>query len=258
MAEVLVGQDPVPLDANVRVVAVASEDETTATRIASVCDIATVVKHPNQLPRDLDGVLVMERNGSRHLDLARPFLEAGQFVYIDKPVCETRADLEQMQSWAERSGSRLFGGSALRYSEDLARVGAELAANPAESLVVTGPGPWYEYACHTVEILTVLYGSRIHAASALGSDDAGLAIVQGPASARATIQWGHYPGEFRIDGYTPTEHKDWRIADAPTYYRNLMHHLIDGVMGRVLADPVATAATVGVLEDVGRSLQSIP
>ena len=87
MAALFRGRDPQPIDPEVRVVAIASPDRESRDRIARATRIDTAVDRPGELPLDdLDGVLVMEGQGWRHLELARPFLERGRFVYFDKPV----------------------------------------------------------------------------------------------------------------------------------------------------------------------------
>lgn len=242
-----------PLDPEVRVVAIASSDPAAAD-IARVCGIDTIVGQVAELPTDLDGAVIMERRGTKHLELARPFLEAGQFVYIDKPISETREDLEQMRQICLRSGGRLFGGSAVRYSDDLHAIQAALTEMPAESLVVTGPGPWYEYACHSVEILEVLNGPNIDRVSGVGRDAEGLAILGWRSGARATVQWGSYPGEFRVDAYAKGGWRTWTVNDPHAYYRNLAAHMVDGLKGRVDSNWSAMAAIVGILDDVGRNL----
>ena len=256
MADLFRGRASSALDDQVKVVAIASPDHEAALRIAGATHIDTVVNRVEDLPGDLDGVLVMERQGRRHLDLARRFLEAGQYVFFDKPVVESRREWEIIKAAARRSGSRVFGGSALRYSPQVAEVQAELTQHPAASLVVTGPGPWYEYACHTVELLELLNGPGVEVAAGVGENGAGLAIIDWSNGAKGTVQWGNYRGEFRIDAYDREGdgHRAWIINDARAYYQGLAQAIVDGLLGRLDPNWADIDAVVGVLDDVGGSL----
>lgn len=256
MADIFRGQSNRPLDDNVRVVAIASSDQDSARRIAGVTGIETVVEKVEELAVDLDGVLVMERQGKRHLALARPFLERGQYVYFDKPVVERMTEWEEILAISARTGSRVFGGSALRYSPILAKVRADLANRSATSVVVTGPGPWYDYACHTVEVLQILYGSKVKHAVGVGTNDQGVASILWREGGLGTVQWGPYRGEFRIDVYDQVEdgHRQYIINDARDYYRGLSQAIVDGVLGNIQSDYEAMGAIVGILDDVGGML----
>ena len=256
MADLFRGQPSTSLNDEVRVVAIASPDRETARRIAGATHIDTVVDRIDDLPGDLDGALVMERQGSRHLELAQRFLEAGQYVFFDKPVVESRREWDTIKAMARRSGSRVFGGSALRYSPQVARVRTALAERPAVSLVVTGPGPWYEYACHTVELLELFHGPAVQGVVGVGENRAGVAVIRWVGGAEGTVQWGNYRGEFRIDAYDreDTGHRAWIINDARAYYQGLAQAMVDGVLGKLDPDWEAIDAVVGVLDDVGRSL----
>ncbi len=256
MAEVFRGAANLALDPQVRVTAIACPDRDVADRIAGATGIEVVVESVDQLPSDLDGVLVMERKGWRHMELARPFLEQGKYVYFDKPVVETLSQWRSIVDLANRTGSRVFGGSALRYSPKMAAALTDLGERPPVSVVVTGPGPWYEYACHHVELLQMIYGSAIEGAVGVGGDGQGVAAIRWQAGGFGTVQWGPYRGEFRIDAYdrAGNGHRFYIIDDFRQYYQGLSQAIVDGVLSRIQPDHQAIAAIVGVLDQVGSAL----
>ncbi len=257
MASLFRGKDPHPMDTEVRVTAIASPDRQSRDQIACTTHIDTVAEYVRDLPLDdLDGALIMEGQGWRHLELARPFLERGQFVYFDKPVVESHADWKAVRALIDTQGGRVLGGSALRYSPLAAAMLTELQARPPVSVVVTGPGPWYTYACHTVELLEMIFGPRVETARGIGSDAQGLAVMEWSEGQRGIVQWGSYRGEFRVDAYDREEngHRSWIINDAQDYYKNLARAIVDGALGRRHADLEAIEAIVRVLDEVGRSL----
>ncbi|MBV7333346.1 Gfo/Idh/MocA family oxidoreductase [Chloroflexi bacterium TSY] len=52
-----------------------------------------------------------------HIAKARPFVEAGKSVLIDKPLAGNLRDLQQIRRWVE-AGARISGGSSLRFCRE--------------------------------------------------------------------------------------------------------------------------------------------
>lgn len=68
----------------------------------------------------VDAVVIHSCDWDTHLAKAKPFIEAGKAVLIDKPVAGNLADLRQIGQWA-KAGARIFGGSSLRYASELTK-----------------------------------------------------------------------------------------------------------------------------------------
>ena len=54
------------------------------------------VTDPAAFAGRVDGVMVTARNGSAHLELARPYLTPGTVLFVDQPLCGTAADAEEL------------------------------------------------------------------------------------------------------------------------------------------------------------------
>jgi predicted dehydrogenase len=259
MASVFRGESPRPLDPSIRVVAIASPDEAFARTIAAVTGIETVVRRAEDLPTDLDGVLVMERQGAKHWPMVRPLLPRLRYVFIDKPVTESLADWEALKAAAARHDVRLFGGSSLGYSERVRAARATLdKAGPDASVVLTGPGPWYEYACHLVATAVALYGPEVTGMRGVGSIPQGAAVLEWRRGNRATLQWGKYPGAFRIDAYTADGHEASFVDDPKTYYKGLAQAFVEAVRTDASGDLGEMGSVIAVLDQVGRQLRPTP
>lgn len=81
------------------------------------CRVATVVDRPDQMLSHVDGVLIARDDWTSHLDLARPFLEQGVSVFIDKPLTLSADELEWFLPYV-RSG-KLMSCAGLRYAVEL-------------------------------------------------------------------------------------------------------------------------------------------
>ena len=113
------------------------------------------------LMKEIDVVMVESLEGGRHLERARPFLEAGMRVFVDKPFADNIPDAEAMAELAEKHGAPLMAGSALRYVleiQDLraraAETGKVLSASVYSPSKPLGDVPaLVNYGCHSVELL---------------------------------------------------------------------------------------------------------
>lgn len=143
-----------------------------------------LVQKPEEMLGQIDGLLLEGNDGSSHLERARPFLEAGLPVWIDKPLAWTVRDAEAIANLAAKHSARVFSASSLRYAEEVVSVIAareELGA-PVAVQVHGGqakkdniPG-WFFYGIHTVELLFTFLGQGHGTVSYLKSGGAEIAI----------------------------------------------------------------------------------
>ena len=94
---------------NVNVTHVWTQDPDVSARIADASKIQNVVTSRHDMIGDVDAVLLARDDAVSHFDLARPFLEAGLPVYIDKPIALTSSDLERL-SQAQVFQDQIFTG----------------------------------------------------------------------------------------------------------------------------------------------------
>lgn len=127
----------------------------------------------------VDAVVVGHRDGALHRDAAIACLAARRPVFVDKPLANSRTDAEAMVNAAERSGTPLLSGSALRWQEETRRVKARLAGIDGD-IELRVWGTWYPdseyggaifYAIHTVELAQELLGPQFRKVKRRGSDE---------------------------------------------------------------------------------------
>lgn len=121
-----------------------------------------------ELIDSVDAVIVGHRNGALHREPAIACLNAQRAVFVDKPLANSRTDAEMIVAAAERTGTPLLSGSALRWQAEAQRVKARLSG-------IDGPialhawGTWHPeseyggpifYAIHTVELALELLGTN--------------------------------------------------------------------------------------------------
>src|SRR5689334_12418266 len=97
-------------------------------KFAAEHQIPTVFPDLKSMAAAVDCAIIHSCNWDSHVPKARPFVEAGKAVLLDKPIAGKLADLEQIRKWAA-SGVRIAGGSSLLFADE---VQAWRALPPAE------------------------------------------------------------------------------------------------------------------------------
>jgi predicted dehydrogenase len=211
--------------------------------------IETLVTNPNDMIGNIDGVLIIDDTGggATHVDLARPFIEAGVPTFIDKPMTVNYEDAVELFDLAAKHGTLLTSSSALRFPVELddaakARI-AEIGK--ISSLVSVGPGEWFYYGVHAVELLGTVAGTGATSVQRLAFEHKDVAIIEyadGPIAVVETLRDAVYTFHLTVygeKGWTSIEAKDMK-----GFYRQQMESIVDMIESKTV--PVTAAQTLEV------------
>ena len=121
--------------------------------------IPNVVKNPEDMAGAVDAVIIATDIGSEHVRRARPFIEAGIPLFIDKPLCDNLDDLRIFKRWVVDEGKKIISSSGLRYSKEF--IPYQLSTNSLGRLrlVMTAMCKYWEtYGIHAVEPIFTITG----------------------------------------------------------------------------------------------------
>ena len=121
--------------------------------------IPTVFTDLVSMAAEVDCAILHGCNWDSHVAKARPFVEAGKAVLIDKPLAGNLADLQQIRSWL-LGGARIAGGSSLLYAYEVQKWLAQPASERGEAhTVFCGCAvDEFNYGIHAFSLLTGLLG----------------------------------------------------------------------------------------------------
>lgn len=141
-----------------RVTHVWTDDPADAPQVAAAARIPNVVAQPENVIGFVDAVIIATDDGEDHLRRARPFIEAGLPVFVDKPLATNLADLDQFLDW-HVGGATILSTSGMRYAPELREVAARSAElGELRWLTSFTCKTWERYGIHALEAVYPLVG----------------------------------------------------------------------------------------------------
>ncbi len=222
-----------------------TQNEMLSNKIAKAALIPEVVSKPTEMIGKVDAVLLARDDAESHLELAKPFLEAGLPIYIDKPIALTIKDLNKLYELEQYSG-QIFTCSALRYSKELSLSQKDrLMIGEIRSIVAFTPKSWAKYAVHIIEpVLKMLPESDTPSSftsrqiNPSGTDGSGSLLVQwnsGVQTALFATGDAGTPISIRVMG--STGYKDLCFSDSFSAFKAALASFLQGVKERTVASP---------------------
>jgi predicted dehydrogenase len=136
-----------------RVTHVWTQDRKISESIARSTGIENVVKNYGDMVGKVDAVLLTRDDPENHVEMAKPFIEAGIPIFIDKPLAITHKDLAYF-SRQNAKGKLIMSASSMRYSNECRSAKTDIASLGKLELVVgTGKKDWIKYAVHILEAI---------------------------------------------------------------------------------------------------------
>lgn len=153
----------------VRATALAGGPNERNVELASAGNLDVIVESSADLIPEVDAAIVSSRDGAVHLAHARPLLEAGIPVLVDKPLAASVSDAMELLSLSERHSAPLVSYSALRFVPELTAFTSEHSERGnLRHLHVVGPAdpdsPYsglFFYGIHHVEAALETLGNPV-------------------------------------------------------------------------------------------------
>ena len=152
----------------------AGEGGFTAEHVARLSLIPNVVAKATDVIGHVDAVVIATDIGGEHVARARPFVEAGLPVFIDKPLTDNAADLAVFRQW-EREGRAILSSSSMRYSKEYLpyRISTRELGD-LRYVSITTPKSWEAYGIHALEGMFPVVGPGFISARNVGTKERNL------------------------------------------------------------------------------------
>ncbi len=116
----------------------------------------------------IDGLIITARNGDNHYKYAKPYLDSGIPLFIDKPITNTEEDAREFMQILKDRNIPVSGGSTLKHAESTRELKALIASGEQGQPIggyVRAPmnidsehGGFFFYSQHLVQIMWELFG----------------------------------------------------------------------------------------------------
>ena len=130
----------------------------TAEHVAACSRIPHVVERPEAMIGHVDAVMIATDRGSEHVERARPFVEAGVPVFIDKPLADNIPDLDTFIGRVA-AGKPILSSSCMRYTKEFMPCRHSThELGDLRFVSITTPKSWERYGIHALEAIYPILG----------------------------------------------------------------------------------------------------
>lgn len=178
--------------------------------------IEFIAKSPEEMLGKIDAAVVTARDGRLHAQMARPFIEAGIPVFIDKPFTQDEDEAIELARLARDKGVPLMGGSclkicpetkaAIRFAEELREKNIPIIGGTVMAPVSLENewGGFFFYAGHLAEICLPVFGYYPQWVSASESKN-GVALIVHYDDFDVTGLYTAGRWDYEVQIFTPQE-----------------------------------------------------
>jgi hypothetical protein len=130
-----------------------------------------VVEKPTDVIGHVDAVVIATDMGSEHVERARPFVEAGVPVFVDKPMVDNEADLQTFVGWVA-DGKRIMSSSSMRYTKEFMPYRHSThELGDLRFVSITTAKSWETYGIHALEAIYPILGPGFLTAQNTGTKE---------------------------------------------------------------------------------------
>jgi hypothetical protein len=133
-------------------------------------EIANAVDKMEDMMDMVDGVIVHTTNWDKHIEQAKPFVDANKPVLLDKPFAGNLKDINKILDWGKQ-GKRVTGGSSLRFTKEVNKYLAkpiDERGNVHTAYTCIGVDD-FNYGIHGYAMASCLMGAGVRSVQYLGS-----------------------------------------------------------------------------------------
>ena len=152
---------------DIEVVGVFSEDAAAMEKLHDTYGVSTVDSYDAFVGK-VDGIIVTARHGDNHLKYAKPYLELGIPMFIDKPITVSEADALELREALVKNNIKVSGGSVCKYPDligELAKAVKEESYGKVYGGMLRAPvsidnpyGGFFFYSQHLVQAMCSVFG----------------------------------------------------------------------------------------------------
>jgi predicted dehydrogenase len=233
-----------------------TQDEAETERLCRAARIPNAVSDREDMVGAVDGVLLLRDDHEVHLEIAKPFLEAGHHVFVDKPLSTGPDELREFRPYLE-SGT-VTSCSGMRYARELDAPRSDPDRYGRIKLVrgaiIKG---WERYGIHLLDGIFNVVDRQPVSVTAVGAGHPSMAIRLEDDALVQIDALGDVSDAFDVTFYGTDLTTSHRIRDNFTAFRRTLWRFIQTIRtGDPVIPPEHTVKLMCVLIAGNRSHRS--
>lgn len=203
-----------------------AQDAELAQQIAKSGAIETVVKTPSDMIGAVDAVILGRDDAETHWEMAKPFIDAGIPIFIDKPLCNNKADLDYFAAEIAK-GKFIMSCSSMRYASECMTAKTDLPAlGKIELITAVGKKDWIKYGVHMLEaIFSILDDPKPISVMNSGKPNAAIVTINLESGLQVVIQlMMDISGTFQL---TIFGQQNWKLYEIKNSYAMFRDNIIE-------------------------------
>jgi predicted dehydrogenase len=203
-----------------------TQDQDVTQSLCRACRIPNAVSRREEMLGKVDAVIIARDDHETHLEMARPFLEAGLHVFIDKPLSLDPEVLRFFRPYLE--AGKLMSCSGMRYARELDEVRATITEY-GQLLLQRGAVvlSWEKYGIHLIDAFFGVTTARPVSVVALHAPRSSMAITMDDGSLLQIDALGDAPPTFHFDFWGTDRASSHDVTDNFSMFRRMLWHFAE-------------------------------
>jgi predicted dehydrogenase len=197
-----------------------------AESIAKSSGIENICAHYEDMIGNVDAVLLCRDDPENHVEMAKPFIDAGVPVFIDKPLASNTNDLNYFKEEVAK-GKFIMSCSSMRYANEARIVKQDLQSlGELQLITAVGKKDWVKYGVHMLEgVFALLDDLKAVLVVNIGEANKDIVKVTFENGLVATIYlYMDIAPTFQISVFGKT---GWRLIDIKSSYYMFRDNIIE-------------------------------
>ncbi len=165
---------------DVNFIGVYSNDTLAAKKLSEEFGVEVLENYADAVGK-VDGVIITARDGKYHYEFAKPYMDSGIPMFIDKPITCNSAEAVEFMKEAKAKGVKLCGGSVCKFFDGLQEMKAKLEEGSMGEikggtilapLDINSPhSGFFFYSQHLIQMMQEAFGYDIKRVAATRNGD---------------------------------------------------------------------------------------
>lgn len=209
-----------------KVTHILTQDKKLSEQISRSGAIENIASTPQEMIEAVDAVILGRDDAENHVEMAKPFIDAGIPIFIDKPLCNNKKDLDYFATEIAK-GKFIMSCSSMRYANECMTAKTELPSlGKIELITAVGKKDWLKYGVHMLEaIFSIMDDPKPLSVINVGKEDAAIVKIEFEGGLQATVHlFMDISGTFQLSLYGQ---QSWKLVEIKNSYSMFRDNIIE-------------------------------